>query len=127
MKEDARQIISDATGGQGVPLVVDAAGNEQALKLAVDVVARQGQITKIGWGPKPVGFSLDPLLSKCVRLQGTFSHNWPTWEAVIAMIARGSLKMEPMISHRIRLEQWKETFTAIEEGEGVKAVVLFGR
>ncbi len=127
MKDDARKIIADATRGQGGPLVVDAAGNEQALKLAVDTVARQGQITKIGWGPGPVNFSLDPLLSKAVRLQGTFSHNWTTWEAVIAMIRQGSLKMEPMISHRIGLDQWKETFTAIEEGEGVKAVMLFGR
>ena len=127
MKEDARAIINDETGGQGVPLVIDAAGNEHALKLAVDGVARQGQITKIGWGPKPVNFSLDPLLSKAVRLQGTFSHNWSAWEAVIAMIRQGTLKMEPMISHRIVLDQWKETFTAIEEGEGVKAVMKFNR
>jgi len=126
-KEDARQIVMDETGGQGAPLVVDAAGNEHALKLAVDTVARQGQITKIGWGPKPVNFSLDPLLSKAVRLQGTFSHNWPTWEAVIAMISQGTLKMDPMISHRIVIDQWKETFQAIQDGHGVKAVMLFNQ
>lgn len=126
-REDPRAIISDLTRGQGIPLVVDAAGNQHALKLAVDVVARQGQITKIGWGPKPIEFSLDPLLSKCVRLQGTFSHNWPTWEAVIAMISAGTLQMEPMISHRITIDQWLETFQDIHEGRGVKAVMLFNR
>ena len=126
-KDDPRPAIMDLTRGQGVPLVADAAGNEHALKLAVDVVARLGQITKIGWGPKPVGFSLDPLLSKGVRLQGTFSHNWPTWEAVIAMLSRGTLQMEPMISHRIALDPWRETFAAIEEGAGVKAVMQFNR
>lgn len=126
-KEDPRRIVLDATRGEGVPLAVDAAGNEHALKLAVDLVARQGQITKIGWGPKPINFSLDPLLTKAVRLQGTFSHNWPTWEAVLALIGRGMLKTGPVISHRFRLDQWKETFHAIEEGEAVKAVMLFDR
>jgi L-iditol 2-dehydrogenase len=126
-REDAKEIVMEKTGGQGVPLVVDAAGSSSALRLAVDTVARQGQITKVGWGPEPVDFSLDPLLSKAVRLQGTFSHNWSTWEAVIAMIASGRIRMEPVITHRIGLDAWFETFRAIEERKGVKAVMQFNR
>jgi len=125
--EDARAIIREQTGGRGAAVVVDAAGNEHALKLAVDMVARQGQITKIGWGPEPIKFSLDPLLNKAARLQGTFSHNWPTWEAVISMISRGGIRMEPMISHRVTIDEWLETFTAIEECRGIKAIMQFNR
>ena len=93
-KEDPEKCVMDMSGGQGVPLVVDAAGNSRALALALKIVARQGQITKIGWGPKPADVSLDPLLSKAARLQGSFSHNWPTWEAVISLISQGRLDME---------------------------------
>lgn len=126
-EQDAKAVIADLTHGQGVPLVADCAGNEHAMALAIAAVARQGQITKIGWGPKPLNLSLDPLLSKAVRLQGTFSHYWPTWEAVIAMIAAGNLQMEPMISHRVTLDQWLPTFQALHDGEGVKAVMLFNQ
>ena len=125
--EDPANLITNITAGAGVPLVVDAAGNEHALKLAIDMVSRQGQITKIGWGPEPVNFSLDPLLNKAARLQGTFSHNWQTWQAVIAMIGQGTIRMEPMISHRITIDQWHQTFHAIEECQGVKAIMLFNR
>ncbi len=124
-QDDARAAIMDLTGGQGAPLVVDAAGNSKALKLAVDVVARQGQITKLGWGPEPVDFSLDPLLSKAARLQGSFSHNWSTWENVISLIASGASMMEPMISHCIKLDQWLETFEAIHNGQAIKGVIEF--
>ena len=93
--------------------------------MALELVARRGQITKIGWGPEPIDFSLDLLLRKAARLQGTFSHNRPTWEAVLQMIQKGQISMEPMITRRIGIEAWEETFEAIERCEIVKAVMLF--
>lgn len=108
-----------------IPLVVDAAGNKHSLKLSLDLVIRGGQITKIGWGPEPVDFSLDALLRKAACLQGTFSHNYPTWEAVLKMIQKGQIAMEPMITRRIRIDGWQETFEAIERCEIIKAVMLF--
>ena len=39
----------------------------------------------------PSGFSLDPLVQKNITLQGSFSHNWPIWERVLAMLASGQL------------------------------------
>jgi len=123
-EEDAAQIIQDQTSGQGVPLVVDAAGNDRAVELSLSAVARRGQITKIGFGPAPVNLSLDPLLQKSACLQGTFSHTWATWEAVLAMITRGGLQIEPMISHRVTLDQWEETFEAVENRQAVKAVFV---
>ncbi len=126
-KEDALNKVMEITNGQGCPLVVDAAGNSSALKLAVDSVARLGQVTKVGWGPEPVDFSLDPLLRKAASIQGTFSHNWQTWESVISMISSGILNMEEMLSKRIKLDDWLETFKEIEESKIIKAVIQFNR
>ena len=86
---------SDATvwarqqDGLGADCVIDAAGASITLKMAMDLVRPNGQITKVGWGPQPLGFSLDPLVQKNVTLQGSFSHNWPVWEKVIALLASG--------------------------------------
>jgi NADPH:quinone reductase-like Zn-dependent oxidoreductase len=64
--------------GQGADVVVDAAGASAALQHALRWVRPGGQVTKVGWGPQPAGFSLDPLVQKAVTLQGSFSHNWPS-------------------------------------------------
>jgi len=124
---DVRQFINEKTHNEGVPLVIDAAGNKHSLSLAISTVSPRGQITKIGWGPEPIDLTLDPLLSKAARLQGTFSHNWSTWDAVISMISYGTIKMETMISHRITIDQWLKTFEAMEKCEVIKAVVLFNQ
>jgi len=125
--QNALEFVKDKTAGQGAALVVDAAGNEHTLTLALDAVAPRGKITKIGWGtPKPINVNvLDKLLSKAATLQGSFSHNWPTWQAVLAMMAKGTIRMQPMISHKITLDKWQETFKLIEECLVVKAVVVF--
>lgn len=117
------EAIHDLTHGEGAPLVIDAAGPTAAVHLALEAVARNGQITKIAWEPKPLNLSLDPLISKAATLQGSYSHTWRTWEAVLQMMAAGALKMEPMISHRFTIEEWHRAYQLVESREAVKVVL----
>ncbi len=120
---DPAALIEDMTQGLGVPLVIDAAGNSAALEHSLAMVAREGQITKIGWGPQPVGLSLDPLVAKAARLQGAFSHTWRTWEAVLAMLSAGLLDPAAMITHQMSIREWRSAYQAAERREAVKAVL----
>lgn len=122
--DDIGDLVSGLTGGVGADLVVDAAGPAATVKLAMELVKRNGQITKIAWGPKPLDLSLDPLLSKAVALQGVFSHTWDTWERALRLQARGQVNLHDMISHRVPLEEWKVAFDALERGEAIKALIF---
>jgi L-iditol 2-dehydrogenase len=112
-----------AGDGLGVDGVVDAAGVSAALKTALEIVRPGGWITKVGWGAQPLGFSLDPLVQKNVKLQGSFSHNWPMWERVISLLASGLLDLEPVIGGVWPLEQWQEAFETMHSGKIAKAVL----
>ena len=104
--------------------MIDATGISAALKTAMDLVRPAGWITKVGWGPQPVDFSLDPLVQKNVRLQGSFSHNWPIWERVINLLSTGQLNIDPVIGGRWKLDQWQQAFTTMHSGEIVKALLV---
>lgn len=112
-----------AADGLGADLVIDAAGASITLKIALDLVRPNGQITKVGWGPQPLGFSLDPLVQKNVTLQGSFSHNWPVWEKVIALMASGQLDVRPIIGGVWSIEDWHTAFEKMHHGEVVKSVL----
>jgi L-iditol 2-dehydrogenase len=122
-------ITGDATmwsknkDGLGADLIIDAAGTSITLKIALDLVRPNGQITKVGWGPQPLGFSLDPLVQKNVNLQGSFSHNWPVWEKVIALLANGQLDVKPIIGGVWPITEWQEAFEKMHKGEVVKSVL----
>jgi L-iditol 2-dehydrogenase len=125
-------IIGDATewarerDGLGCDGVIDAAGASATLKIALNLVRPAGWISKVGWGPQPLDFSLDPLVQKNVTLQGSFSHNWPIWERVIALLASGALDVQPIIGGVWPIQQWHEAFEKMHAGEVVKSVLAPG-
>ncbi len=109
--------------GLGADCVIDAAGVSATLKLALELVRPKGQITKVGWGPKPIGFSLDPLVQKNVRLQGSFSHNWPIWEKVLSLLHSGKLDVKPIVGGVWQLEDWEEAFHNMHSRKVVKSIL----
>lgn len=122
-------IIGDAsewaksTDGMGADVIIDAAGISQTLKIALQLVRPKGQIIKVGWGPQPLNFSLDPLVQKNVTLQGSFSHNWPIWEKVIGLLSTGLLNVKPIIGGVWNLDEWHNAFEKMHKGEVVKSVL----
>jgi alcohol dehydrogenase/L-iditol 2-dehydrogenase len=109
--------------GLGVEGVVDATGVSAALLTALQLVRPAGWISKVGWGPQPLGASLDQLVQKNVTLQGSFSHNWPIWERVIQLIASGMLDVRPITGGIWPLTEWREAFERMHSGQIVKAVL----
>jgi L-iditol 2-dehydrogenase len=107
--------------GLGVDGVIDATGVSSALRNALDIVRPAGWISKVGWGPQPLDFSLDKLVQKNVTLQGSFSHNWSTWERVIRLLATKQVDVSPIAGGAWPLEQWHTAFERMHAGEIVKA------
>jgi alcohol dehydrogenase/L-iditol 2-dehydrogenase len=112
-----------AGDGLGVEGVVDATGVSAALQTAMAAVRPAGWISKVGWGPQPLGFSLDPLVQKNIRLQGSFSHHWSIWERVIQLLATGRLDIAPIVGGEWSLAQWHDAFETMHSGAIVKAVL----
>lgn len=122
--DDVAAALKEMGDGYGAEVVVDAAGVSKTFEAAMQWVRPQGQIVKVGWGPAPLGVSLDPLVQKAVQVQGSFSHTWAVWERVIDMLDRGQIDVRPIISRTAPLEDWQACFDGMSRGELIKAVLL---
>lgn len=109
--------------GLGVDGAIDAAGVSATLKTALELVRPGGWISKVGWGKQPPDFSLDPMVQKNIRLQGSFSHYWPIWERVLQLLASGALEVEPVLGGIWPLEDWHTAFETMHSGKIAKAVL----
>jgi alcohol dehydrogenase/L-iditol 2-dehydrogenase len=121
--EDMQAVLGSLGDGLGADVVIDSTGASASLKSALAWVRPAGHITKVGWGPEPMGFSMDALVKKAVTLQGSFSHTWPVWERVLAMLGSGQLDPLPYLSKVTGLDGWRDCFDGMHEARYIKAVL----
>jgi alcohol dehydrogenase/L-iditol 2-dehydrogenase len=121
--EEVVKLLASLGDGLGADVVIDAAGASITLKNALEWVRPAGHISKVGWGPQPMNFSMDQLVKKAVTLQGSFSHTWAVWERVLAMLGSGQLDPRPYLSKVSGLDGWKPCFDGMHEGSLIKAVL----
>jgi alcohol dehydrogenase/L-iditol 2-dehydrogenase len=108
----------------GADLVCDASGASRPLDLALALTRPDGQVTKVGWSPDLVPINLNPLVQKNIRLQGSFSHNFPIWERVIHLLDRRLTRPERIVGLTSPLGEWREAFAAMHEGRVIKSVLV---
>jgi len=121
--EDLRDVVRDLTP-LGADLVCDASGASRPLDMALELARPDGQVTKVGWSPDLVPVDLNPLVQKNVRLQGSFSHNFPVWERVIHLLDRRRTIPEAIVGLTTGLGEWREAFDAMHEGRVIKSVLV---
>jgi alcohol dehydrogenase/L-iditol 2-dehydrogenase len=108
----------------GADLVCDASGASRPLDVALALTRPDGQVVKVGWSPDLVPINLNPLVQKNIRLQGSFSHNYPIWERVIHLLNRRLTKPESIVGLTSPLQGWREAFAAMHEGRVIKSVLV---
>jgi L-iditol 2-dehydrogenase len=122
-EEDVVKTLRAHGDGFGPHLILDAVGLSITLKQSIDAIRPNGQITKIGWGPDPIQFSLDPLIAKAATLKGSFSHNYPMWENVLLLMDKGVIDPLPM-TQIYPLTDWKQAFEEMDSLQHAKSVLL---
>ncbi len=115
--EDAVARMRAIGDGLGADVVVDVSGSSETLDLALDIVR------PIGWGAKPLGFSLARLVSKAIRLQGVYSHTSRSWERAISLVSSGQFDAGSIIGGYYPLDEWRRAIEDSDSGKVVKAVI----
>jgi L-iditol 2-dehydrogenase len=121
--EDLNAVVR-AFSPLGADVVCDATGASEALATALRVIRPDGQVTKVGWSPDVIPTDVNPLVHGNVRLQGSFSHNYPVWERVIHLIDRGVTQADEIVGLKAPLPGWREAFDAMHDGRVIKSVLL---
>jgi L-iditol 2-dehydrogenase len=111
---DPAAIVRNVGDGLGAHLVIDAAGVPPAIKQSLELVRRNGQVTKIGWSLQPVNLTLDEIVAKAITYQGAFSHTWKTWETCLELLRLGQIYTAPLLSQVWPLTRWQEAFEELE-------------
>jgi len=114
------------TQGRGADLVIEASGAEFSINKAIQIARRLGRVLILGiTGKKQVSVSWDEAIFKGLDVKFSFSTTYFSWERALSLIAKGSIKVSALITHKVNLEEWEKTFNDLKEGKGLKGLFVF--
>ena len=102
LAEDVIRIVRDATEeGVGVDSAIECSGNEVALNTCVRAVRNRGTVAQVGLHVKKA--LVDPALwaMKDITVEATWCYPVTMWPRVIAMVEKGKLPVERIVTGRI--------------------------
>jgi threonine dehydrogenase-like Zn-dependent dehydrogenase len=89
------------------------------------MVRRGGRIAALGMTrEKKVNIAWNEGIVKGITLALPFSSNYPSWERALSMMAGHKIRLKPLITHKLPLDNWKEGFKLVEEGQAAKTLLL---
>jgi 2-desacetyl-2-hydroxyethyl bacteriochlorophyllide A dehydrogenase len=126
--EELPALVADETGGAGVPLVVEASGNPEALASSLPLLAHEGTALVASWyGSKPVTLPLGAEFHRRrlqvrstqvstipVHLQGRWSVKRRRAAALELM---SELPLQALATHEFALADASSAFAAVDRGE----------
>jgi threonine 3-dehydrogenase len=118
--------IMEATGGDGVEVVLEMSGSPRALDQALRVITRGGRISLLGIfnGAVPIELS-ESVIMQGLRLHGIFGRRiYDTWERTQALLRSGALDVSPILTHRFDLADWERGFALIAARHAGKVVLV---
>lgn len=118
-------VVMGLTGGIGADLVIECSGSPKAIPGTIDLVRKLGKICVIGLtGNRPVEVPWDKFSFKVVEVIFNLSTSYTSWDRTIALIHKGLVPAEKIITHRLPLAQWEEAFAAVENLTALKALLI---
>ncbi len=124
---DVLDAIRAMTGGRGADTVFEAAGHEAAFRLSVEAVRPAGEVVWLGKinVNQGVVFRWGSLMGEKRIVRSSYGDALPRRDFpwIVDQYLQGNLKLDELITARIRLADINEGFAMLARGEGIRTVI----
>ena len=112
------------TKGEGVDVMVEMSGDKECLQDGLKTVKNGGQVALLGLPEENICLDLaNEIIFKGITLKGITGRKiFETWYKTSGLL-NGILDVTPVITHRMKLEQFEEAFKIMQSGQCGKIIL----
>ena len=124
--EDAvEEAVLDATEGYGAEIVCEMSGSPDGIRTAFRVARNGGHVQLLGLPRDEVSVDLArDAIFKGLHVYGVVGRRlYETWHQMREFLGAGLLDIEPVITHRMPMEDFEEAIRVMESGEAAKVIL----
>ena len=123
-KDDPVAYISELTGGEMCPFVMECSGANSAIRQTLDLASFAGRIVYTGWPKKETSLPTDVFTKKELDLRGG-RNSAKEFEEVLELISSKRVDVKSILTKVVSMDEAPETIVDIEKNPGnyMKVVV----
>jgi threonine 3-dehydrogenase len=124
-KKDITPLILDATNKNGVDVVLEFSGNNQALNQGLEVITPGGRISILGIYEKRVSIDLNKeVIFKKIRIYGITGRKvFSSWHKTSRFLSSGIVNPDPILTHQFPLKDYEKGIKLMREGKCGKVIL----
>ncbi len=113
-RESTEEVIGTETGGEGIPVVIEAVGLPALFEEAVRVASPAGRVITLGFDTRPSRIPMVEITRKELDVRGSrlYAHRFPE---VVEWFESGTVDPAPLITHEFAFEDIGAALRMIEE------------
>ncbi|MEU0463017.1 zinc-binding dehydrogenase [Amycolatopsis sp. NPDC006131] len=117
--------VRDATGGQGVDVVLECSGAPATVDHALGLAKRGGEIVLVGFFGQPVTADLNRAVMNGLTLHTVRGEGAGSLARAISLAGQGRLDTDALVTHHFPLEEVAEAFDTYAErrGDAIKVML----
>ncbi len=125
-KEDKALLkeIRTLTGG-GADIAIEAIGNPKTIELASAAVKAGGLHCQIGYTRHSVPMNAGRLMFREIEIKGSLGCRPVDYPNIIEMVKTGKIQLEPVVTHKFKLEDIDKAFDLMRKGESLRSIIVF--
>ncbi len=107
-------------------VVVEAAGQPEAVTTALGRARRGGTVTLLGLSGEEATapIATDDIVNNDITIRGSFSYSSTAFATVVQLLNSGQINPEFLITHRFPLDEWKEAIATLQYAHGERGKVM---
>jgi L-iditol 2-dehydrogenase len=118
-----RDAAARGRDGLGVETVFECSGARDGIEAGLGILRKGGRLVQVGFtGGERVSLDLDAIVNRELSIIASRGKRPTSFRIALDLIASRQVVLEPLITHRYRLEAWEAAFAMAARG-GTKVVV----
>lgn len=124
---DLKHEISKLTNDKGVDVIVEASGAESAIYEMVHLIKKTGIIVAIGETmTEDIKYPWLASVFKACTICFSFGAGYEAWKHALELMGAKKINLQPLITHRLPLTEFKKGFELLEEKKALKVILKTG-
>lgn len=122
-RESLKEVMAELDMHEGFDVVLEMSGVPSAVSQMLDVINHGGKIAMLGIPPGEMAIDWTKVIFKGLTIKGIYGREmFETWYKMASLIQSG-LDLSPIITHRLRVDDFQQGFEIMGSGQSGKVVL----